>query len=104
MLSNFGAESPSSVAPQYKSNRSILIQRALHAAMDATYGTQQLTEHELNQLLGELVKAQLLTADQSYQFRDLLFDRGRFARYVDQRAKEVIRDRRIESQTLVASA
>lgn len=75
----------------FSSQRIGLVQRAVHAAMDATYGSAQLSDQDINQLVGDLVKEKLISAEQSYPFRDRLLDRKAFSRYVGHRAKEFAR-------------
>lgn len=85
-------------------NRSVLIQQALQAAMSAAYGLHPLNEQETNQLIGELVKAKLLTAEQSYLFKDKLYDRQAFQRYIEKKTREAIERKAFEASRPAAQA
>ena len=86
----------SNAAPQpttQENNRAELIANTIQIAMDAAYGASTVNEQNIAHVLGELVRAKLLTAEDSYRLRDQLNDREFLDRILDQRIHLALRRR-----------
>lgn len=79
-------------APQHV-DRSGLLKETIDIAMNSAFGSQNPDEQKVSQVLGDLVKTKLLTAEESYALRDKLLDSEAFDRFLTERVTAVLKKR-----------
>jgi len=62
-----------------------IIKELLETAVQSAYGTHELDEKRVAQLLGDSVKSRLFTAEESYRLKDRLLDSSSLERAIDRR-------------------
>lgn len=71
--------------------------------MSAAHGLQRLNENQISQMLGNLVRTKLLSADDSYRLRDQLLDGGHFEKAFNDRVERILRKSGIVSNAMMES-
>lgn len=72
-------------------NRIELLSKSMKMVVDSAFGSQNMSEQEITQTLGELVKSKLLSADDSYSLRDRIMDQESFTRSIDRRVNTALK-------------
>jgi hypothetical protein len=81
-------------------DRSNLLKDLTNLSIQAAYGVQRLNDQHVNQVLSGLVRAKLLSADDSYLLKDRLLDRDTLDRAIDSRIEAALRRRGVISNEL----
>lgn len=88
-------------APTTSADRSQLLHEAISMTMSTAYGIQRLNENQIGQVLGNLVRSKLLSADDSYKLRDQLLDPSIFEKALDERVEANLRRKGVISEQMV---
>ncbi len=80
-------------------DRSGLLGEAVQIAMDCAHGSRPSNEQQVSQVLGNLVRSKLLSADDSYRLRDQLMDTTSFENLVNARIEVALRRRGLMTET-----
>ncbi|MGA0162884.1 MAG: hypothetical protein ACO3LE_01350 [Bdellovibrionota bacterium] len=67
------------------SNRIELIRQVISIALNSTYQNEAIDEQKLMNLLGDLVREKLLSAEDSFKLRESLLQTRRLDSYIDSR-------------------
>jgi polyhydroxyalkanoate synthesis regulator phasin len=94
--------STNSNATQAEHDRSDLLKEAVALTMAAAHGLQRLSENQISQMLGNLVRTKLLSADDSYRLRDQLLDSGHFEKAFNDRVEASLRRAGIVTNSMMA--
>jgi len=76
-----------------------LLKEVFSAALATAHGAPNLSEQQVSQLMSGLVKARLLTADDSYRLQDRILDRAVLDRAIDMRIEGGLRAKGVITQS-----
>lgn len=82
-------------------DRSTLLREVFSAALSTAHGVQQHQEQQISQLMSGLVRAKLLTADDSYKLQDQILDKNLFERSIETRIEESMKQRGVLTQKTI---
>jgi len=81
--------------------RATLLREVFSAALSTAHGVQQHQEQQISQMMSGLVRAKLLTADDSYKLQDQILDKSLFERSIETRIEESLRNKGILTQRTI---